>query len=275
MIGNITAGLLGGAAVPVAITVDYLVLAGGGGGGNQYEQGGSGGGGGMRCTVGATGGSGSLETALSLMTLNDYSVKVGAGGAINGQGGSSIFSTITSTGGGYGAPDRYTAAGNGGSGGGSGDVAATSPAGSASPSNQGYNGGVTNGINNPTSWTDGGSGGGAGGTPSGNNNGSGATTSISGTSTTYGVGGRMQDGTGGANTGKGGGVNNGITNGAAFTPPDTGAGFAGGSGIVILKYLNTFTPTFSGGVTQTTSTSGSYKISIITAAGVSDTVKWA
>jgi hypothetical protein len=45
--------------------------------------------------------------------------------------------------------------------------------------------------------------------------------------------------------------------------------------VVILKYESTFTATFSGGVTQTTATSGGFKISTITAAGVSDTVSWA
>jgi hypothetical protein len=44
---------------------------------------------------------------------------------------------------------------------------------------------------------------------------------------------------------------------------------------VILKYPSDYTATFSGGVTQSTTTSGSYKISTITAAGVSDTVSWA
>ena len=53
------------------IAVDYLVVAGGagGGGGGEYAShrtGAGGGAGGMRSTVTATGGSGSLETALSL-----------------------------------------------------------------------------------------------------------------------------------------------------------------------------------------------------------------
>ena len=52
-------------------------------------------------------------------------------------------------------------------------------------------------------------------------------------------------------------------------------GAAGGSGIIILKYPDAYTATFSGGVTQTTATSGGYKIATITAAGVSDTVSWA
>jgi hypothetical protein len=45
---------------------------------------------------------------------------------------------------------------------------------------------------------------------------------------------------------------------------------------VILKYPDIFTATFSGGVTQTTAApSGGFKVSTITAAGVSDTVSWA
>jgi hypothetical protein len=43
---------------------------------------------------------------------------------------------------------------------------------------------------------------------------------------------------------------------------------------VILRYPNVYTAAFSGGVTSTTQTSGSFKISTITAAGVADTVTW-
>jgi hypothetical protein len=43
-----------------------------------------------------------------------------------------------------------------------------------------------------------------------------------------------------------------------------------------LKYADSFTATFSGGVTQTTAApSGGFKVSTVTAAGVSDTVSWA
>jgi hypothetical protein len=46
--------------------------------------------------------------------------------------------------------------------------------------------------------------------------------------------------------------------------------------VVILKYADSLTATFSGGVTQTTAgPSGGFKVSTITAAGVSDTVSWA
>jgi hypothetical protein len=39
----------------------------------------------------------------------------------------------------------------------------------------------------------------------------------------------------------------------------------GGSGIVILKYPDFYTATFSAGVTQSTSTSGGFSVSTITA----------
>jgi hypothetical protein len=54
------------------------------------------------------------------------------------------------------------------------------------------------------------------------------------------------------------------------------SGYAGGSGLVVLKFPSNYTATFSGGVTQTTAApSAGFKVSTITAAGVSDTVSWA
>ena len=73
------------------------------------------------------------------------------------------------------------------------------------------------------------------------------------------------------NTGAGGG-GGGFLNVSPFT---SRGGGAGGSGVIILRYRSVYTATFSGGVTQTTSTIGSEKISIVTAAGVADTVSWA
>ena len=78
-------------------------------------------------------------------------------------------------------------------------------------------------------------------------------------------------GNGGTNLGGGGGGGgyNNITNTA-------GIAGSGGSGIIILKYPADYIATFSGGVTQSTPAPvGGYKISTITAAGVSDTVSWA
>lgn len=257
-----------------ALTADYLVVAGGGGGGTaqgdgNFTWGGSGGGGagGMRCTVTATGGGGSLESALSLIA-QAYTVTVGAGGAggtaggnnAGTQGSNSVFSTITSTGGGFGGFSVNTGAvsgGNGGSGGGGGacNTGVTSNGGTGT-SNQGYNGGGGQAANaNPYR---GGGGGGAGsvgisGTTSGNG-GSGVATSISSSSVTYagGGGGGAQttaSGTGGsggggngalagtsdavsgsANRGAGGG------GGVASTTASQRAGGNGGSGIVIIRY---------------------------------------
>ena len=65
---------------PTPFTGNYLVLAGGGGGAGNQIGGGGGGAGGMRSTVTATGGSGSLESPLSLYTNVPYIVTVGAGG---------------------------------------------------------------------------------------------------------------------------------------------------------------------------------------------------
>jgi len=89
-----------------SINVEALVIAGGGGGGDgPFATGGGGGAGGLR---------------FASMTLPSatYPVVVGAGGAINANGGDSSFNSITSTGGGHGCGSPYGPAGNGGSGGG-------------------------------------------------------------------------------------------------------------------------------------------------------------
>ena len=81
-------------------------------GGVSGKFGGGGGAGGLRTNFGGTG--------LSV-DESSYAVTVGAGGAISGTGSNSVFSSITSTGGGYGG-DSDQAGGNGGSGGGGGKV---------------------------------------------------------------------------------------------------------------------------------------------------------
>jgi len=142
-------------------TVDYLVVAGGGSGGDEEQEGG-GGGGGFRISSGTASGSyavSCLGTGVSALpvTATGFPITVGAGGAVEGRGSNSIFSSITSTGGGAGAPGPL---GPGDSGGGSGDnnsagVGNTPP---VSPS-QGNTGGVGN---QPDSSDRGGGGGGAG-----------------------------------------------------------------------------------------------------------------
>jgi hypothetical protein len=236
------------------LTVDYLVVAGGGGGG--AGNGAGGGAGGLRCTVGATGGGGSLETPLSLTASTSYTVTVGAGGVggtSNGQGANgsnSLFSTITSIGGGGGGaydagPDVPGKTGGSGGGGGTNSAQST-PAGSGT-ANQGYAGGVGNSTNLTA-----GGGGGAGGVGTAGNGtvpgigGNGVTTSIFGISTAYaGGGGGAGNGTGAAGgTGGGGaGSNTSPVAGTAFTGGGGGGkstggdGAAGGSGIVIVRYL--------------------------------------
>lgn len=231
----------------LALSCDYLVVAGGGGGGT--DGGGGGGAGGLRSTVTATGGGGSLESKLNL-TTTAYSITVGAGGAATTSGSNSVFSTITSTGGGGGGAG-VTNGTSGGSGGGAGIRTKTGGTGTA---NQGYAGGNStydgaagggganaSGANAPTS-TDGG------------NGGAGVATSITGSSVTYAGGGggscryssASTRGLGGAGGGGAGGLISSVgTAGTANTGGGGGGGAAnnsslggaGGSGIVIIRYL--------------------------------------
>ena len=243
------------------LTCDYLVVAGGGSGG----QFGAGGAGGLRSTVTATGGGGSLESALSLTANTTYTVTVGAGGAYSNNperganGSNSVFSTITSTGGGDGGdymPFGGSAnGGNGGSGGGAGWNSGTSGSGGTGTANQGYGGGATATDTGSAGGGGAGAAGGAGTTNTGGNGGIGvqitafATPTNTGANSGYYAGG---GGGGGANTagtgGSGGGgagvigsanATSGITNtggggGSRYGSP--GLSGNGGSGIVIVRY---------------------------------------
>ena len=228
---------------PPTLNIDYLVVAGGGGGGL-----GGGGAGGYRTSFGTgniNGGNTPVENALTLATGSPgYTVTIGAGGAGivgNGtqnqsdSGNNSVFSSITSTGGGGagtgGASGSFNAGVNGGSGGGSHNnytagAAVTNPT-------QGFSGGI--GTN-----ATGGGGGGAGG--AGNNNttgGVGLDSLITGTSTPYaGGGGGYPSGAASYGGGAAGGAGTG-SSAAANTGAGGGGGVnggAGGSGVVILRY---------------------------------------
>ena len=263
--------------------VSYMVVAGGGGGGGRH--GGGGGAGGFRedkspvtpYTASPLDGAGAIT-----VSATSFPITVGAGGTAGlfaptpkgpgGQGGSSIFSTITSAGGGGGGTAEggspcgaaNFAGGSGGGGphsgptiaGGNGNTPPVSPAqgtnGGAGLASSPYNGGAGGGAT---------AAGGAAGT-NGGIGGAGATTSINASSVTYaggggggsyvasgGAGGSGGGGTGGttgcgpsaqgvagtANTGGGGG---GTGNMQAASPAPTApqAGGAGGSGIVIIRY---------------------------------------
>ena len=251
-----------------SLTADYLVVAGGGGasGGSPGNNGGGGGGaGGVRCTVGATGGGGSLESPLSL-SATAYTVTVGAGGTAGianstkaGKGGDSVFGSITSTGGGFGSwtIDTTTERNGGSGGGGNGQRDANPVTGGSGTANQGYKGG--NGGPATGNYTGGGGGGanalgGNGASTVAGNGGNGITTTISGISASYGGGGgggtyvggtRGTGGTGGGgdagtsggnNSGGAGTANTGGGGGGGSSSGGNSNGGAGGSGIVIVRY---------------------------------------
>ena len=149
----ITSDIFTVTSAPIGTTIEYLVVAGGGGGGT---------GGGLPAGGGGAGGY-QTGTGIAIISGSTITVIVGSGQPTNIAGNPSSISnttTITSAGGGRGAPgDGATLGGSGGSGGGggyavvggSGNIPATNPV-------QGYNGGAgaTNGTNN------GGAGGGGG-----------------------------------------------------------------------------------------------------------------
>jgi hypothetical protein len=240
-----------GTFTPTAnITCEYLVVAGGGGGG---DDGGAGGGaGGYRSSVSGqpSGGGASAESPLSLISGTNYTVTVGAGGAVNTTGSNSVFSTITSNGGGRGGSFSNVLAQSGGSGGGgsffqSGSAPYTPGSGTTG---QGFAGGTVG--------FDVGGGGGGGASAIGGNSvnaaggagGNGVASSITGTSITRagGGGGGYRNGfgpggAGGAGGGAAGGsglpatANSGGGGGGGMAVGGT-RGSAGGSGIVIVRY---------------------------------------
>jgi hypothetical protein len=287
-------GLTVGVPLPPLI-VNYLVIAGGGGGGSH--TGGGGGAGGLRTSYGSTtGGGGSSETQLTLVAGTNYTVTIGAGGAgglissnfaAGIKGLNSLFSTITSEGGGFGGGHNANGpAGNGGSGGGAGvgsPGSSSLPGGNAQSSPvQGYNGGAGFAYASPYP---GGGGGGAGviganSTSSGGGaGGNGLTNSINASSLTYaGGGGGSGSHSGGASGpgGTGGGGAGGIQgtpaggNGTTSTGSggggggNQGDGGSGGSGIVILRYPSAYTIS---GLSGSTTTIGSDKVTTFTNAG--------
>ena len=239
-------------------TVSHLVIAGGGGG---VAQGGAGGAGGFRevkspltpYTASPLDGYPSAPNRITV-TAAAFPITVGAGGGAGPEtnGSNSVFSTITSAGGGStqgGGPQNGSTGGSGG--GGSGSVPG-SPTGSGGAGNtppvsppQGNSGGDAG-----SSLLSGG-GGGAGGSgtnvsgPTGGPGGNGVATSITGSSVTRGGGGgggfwNGVNGPGGAGGPGGGGsaispYSNGVANtggGGAGAP----AGNSGGSGIVVIRY---------------------------------------
>jgi hypothetical protein len=234
-------------------TVSYLVVAGGGAG-SVWSGAGAGGFREGRDTPTAYTTASPLVAPTGLtITQTTYPITVGAGGAtgaIPGRyGNNSVFSTITSTGGGAGSCETSANGFSGGSGsgaaqtgtGGSGNTPPVSPSQGTSGSPNG----------SPAS---GGGGGGATTAGSGRSGGNGAATSIisSPTPVTYAGGGGGANRTSSAGTGgSGGGGNSGVypypgpqntgTAGTANTGGGSGGGSdaiggTGGSGIVVIRY---------------------------------------
>ena len=258
-----------GAGNPYSGKVSYLVVGGGGGGGGAQHGGnqrsGGGGAGGFRegrvSTPDFTA-SPLVAPAGLTVTAQTYPITVGGGGAgsYNGRsnGANSIFSTITSAGGGYGGEVRIGSPADdpttGGSGGGASASSGNCRAGASgntppvSPP-QGNAGGSSTGYN-----AEGGGGGGAieaGNTDGQAAGGDGASSEISGSAVTRAGGGAgnyvtsPSDGGGGVspsgpssvavgtngstNTGSGGGAGRG-------SPSNPTGGGSGGSGLVIIRY---------------------------------------
>ena len=244
--------------------VSYMVVAGGG------SHGGGGGGGGFREDSSPTAPytASPLEGAGAItVTATAFPITVGAGGTggsnPSSQGGDSVFSTITSNGGGVGGSygismQPYTAGGSGGGGGG-GPACQAGASGNTPPVSppQGNNGG--NGVAGSRLVGGGGGGASAAGTaatPSGAGaGGAGIATSINGTPTLRsggGGGGGAAPSYPGAAGGPGGGGNGSSTlggfgsDGTANTGGGGGGGNtgnapgghggSGGSGIVIIRY---------------------------------------
>jgi len=238
-VGNAPTSPTGGPA-----NVDYLVIAGGGASGPDTKAGS--GAGGYRESSGAASGCYTVNPRNSsvpgiAVTAQTYPITVGGGGSVpgtagTGTGGSnSVFSTITSNGGGggYGADG-----GSGAGGGGTGNTPPLTPV-------QGFDGGSPSGTNS-------GGGGGAGGA-GGNGNaggGAGATSAITASCVVRASGGGGGDdqtcsttgatpgggGKGGRRSGPCGTAGSANTGGGSGGAGANSPGFAGGKGIVIIRY---------------------------------------
>ena len=281
-------------ALPLAYTVEYLIVAGGGGGGGAYYSG-AGGAGGYRTNRGGSG--------LALIAGTQYTATVGTGGA-GGAGAVGVkgvdsslagtgITTITSNGGGYGGRDG--AGGPGGSGGGAANASYSGGSG-----NEGGDGGspsIPEGFDGGDSTGPGGGGGGGASevgadqpTPNGGAGGDGLANDIieDGTDVTYagGGGGGAWSGTGAAGGAGGGGTGGqdvpscvsatqgtdglGGGGGGACGYSTCGGtwnlGGDGGDGLLVLRMLTTdYSGTTTGSPTITTD--GDYKVLKFTGTG--------
>ena len=277
-----------------AVQIQFVIVAGGGGGAgiwgaaNMASSGAGAGGYVSNVTGENTGGGLSSTQTMYIAPSTNYTVSIGAGGTgtqsqnqeSGYEGRPSYFINITAEGG--GAAQSYIEkmalgrSAKGGSGGGRGTYinrAGISTEGGDGLTGQGYDGGsvqqVYNGAANATGGGGGASAVGANGSSNnGGNGGAGVATSISGSSVTYAGGGGGAGSSSNGSGGAGGGADAvSSTNGNSGTA-NTGGGAGGiyngdssdryggngGSGIVVLRYPNTYTLSQSGLTTSNINT---------------------
>ena len=235
----------GNLVVPTGLTLSNcnIVIVAGGGGSGAYGNGGGGGGG---------GGGGYGNATVTSLAAGTYSITIGAGGAQHATGSNTSvpsafqgnlsnthFNGGTFAGGGAGAYGSNAAGNIGGSGGGGNPV----NGGAGSVYVSGTQGNVGGSVGSLSQGDNGAAGGGGAGSAGSNNTwsntgsggGSGVTLNIvdGSTNVTYSAGGRGGNGTYHGNTGRVGGANIGE---GAWGPKASTAGYAGGSGIVIIRY---------------------------------------
>jgi hypothetical protein len=241
-----------------AVNVDFLLISGGGGGGSDTTGDNRPGGGG--------GGGGFSEDSFTVGKGDVFTVKIGAGGAVNSQG---TFSRVGGSymlgGGSGGGATRGESGGPGSSGGGNmHDGASITGTQISTLSIVGFRGGASSGSSATLSQRAGGGGGGQtavggnGTTTVGGAGGAGRTATLTGSP--YGGGGGGGSGATGGTGGTGGGGNGGSGTGAGSAgTANTGgggggsgrgaAGGTGGSGVLVLKYPDNISMTVGAGLT--------------------------
>ena len=274
---NNTKGWTADNITTTALVINFLVIAGGGGTGrSDIYYGGGGGAGGFRSSTDGRGGGQSSDTAITATSGTNYTVTVGAAGngapnnsSKGSTGSDSVFATITSKGGGGGGANDAIGDGlDGGSGGGAGGNDQDNYGGHAltSPVVHGYDGGDEVGNGNSIAGAGGGGAGSVGANATsitGAAGGAAKLSAITGSNVYYAAGGggkrgwngsdgsRGANGTGNANSGDGGHLQVNSGNGS--------------SGVVILQYASNITLTIGSGLTSSTATIGTNKVTTFTA----------
>ncbi len=283
-----------GQQISAQITTDILVVSGGGSGGG-FSVGGGGGGGAVKYFTGQ-----SIASGTYVVTVGAGGA-ANSSGNLGNPGESSAFGTYVATSSSSANGASGTGGGGGGSGGGGGADFFVTYTGGVAVAGMGYNGGASVHNTKYYSGLAGGGGGGAGGAggnatlntsnkATAGNGGAGISNSISGTTVFYGggggggctsnsiapgaggiggggAGGQCYDGVNGTpNTGGGGGGGGGGGNNCRNIPGGSNGvkvSGAGGSGVVIIRYLGSVAKATGGTITY----AGGYVIHTFTASG--------